>query len=315
MARTLLAALVALLVSHASAKADEPAAEKPPAVSLAKGRFVRISLRGIDRTLALAEVEVLETGSGKNLAKGATASQSSTAEEGEAGLAIDGNREGDFASGRSVTHSATEQDPWWSVDLGEIKDIGEIRIHNRGDCCGGRLSGAVVEIRDAHDVPVWTSSIATAADGNVYALRIPQKPLAKGRYIRVTLEGMDHVLSLSEVQIRETGSGKELQKTGKASQSSTDHEGEAQRAADGNTNQDFYAGSTSHSSFEQNPSWEVDLEDIKDIGQIKVFNRGDSCGSRLRGAIVEILDVNYNAVWKGTITEAYDGSVHEFSAP
>lgn len=156
---------------------------------------------------------------------------------------------------------------------------------------------------------------ASAKADEPAAEKPPAVSLAKGRYVRVTLEGMDHVLSLSEVQVREADSGKELQKTGKASQSSTDHEGEAQRAADGNTNQDFYTGSTCHTSFEQNPSWEVDLEEVKDIGQIKVFNRGDACGSRLRGAIVEILDVNYNAVWKGTITEAYDGSVHEFSAP
>jgi hypothetical protein len=301
-----------LLLSPLMSLAEEPAA-KPPQ-SLGKGRFVRISLRGIDRILALSEVEVLETGTGNHLEKGATATQSSVAEEGEAARAVDGNKEGDFTSGNSVTHTATEQDPWWSVDLGAVKDIGEIRIHNRSDCCGARLSGAVVEIRDTDDVPVWISTIAAAEDGSVHTFRMPQKTLHKGRYVRVTLEGMDHTLSLAEVQIRETGTGKELQKTGKASQSTTDFDGEAQRAADGNTNQDFYNGSTSHTQFEQNPSWEIDFEKDVDIGQIKVFNRGDACGSRLKGAIVEILDGNYNAVWKGTIAEAYDGSVHEFSA-
>jgi len=291
--------------------AEEPPADKP-AHSLAKGRFVRISLRGIDRILSLAEVEVLQTGTGKHLEKGAAASQSTVAEDGEAGRAVDGNTDGDFASA-SVTHTEVEQDPWWTLDLGEVQDIGALRIHNRSDCCGDRLRGAVVEIRNADDVPVWSSTIATAEDGSVHTFRTPIKSLAKGHYVRVTLEGNDHVLSLAEVQVLETGSGQELHKKGKPSQSSTDHDAEAQRAVDGNTDADFYAGSVSHTSFEGNPSWELDLEDVKDIGQIKIFNRGDCCGTRLSGAIVEILDVNYNAIWKATIGEAYDGSVHEFS--
>ena len=55
-----------------------------------------------------------------------------------------------------------------------------------------------------------------------------------GRVVRVEHpSGVTNIVSLAEVQVLETGTGKELQKNGKANQSTADQEGDAQRAADG----------------------------------------------------------------------------------
>ncbi|MCE9547755.1 MAG: discoidin domain-containing protein [Planctomycetia bacterium] len=295
-------------------KQTEKPAEKPPAVSLAKGRYVRISLLGLDHVLSLAEVEVIETGSGAHLERGATAEQSTTAADGAAARAIDGNTNGDFYAAHSVTNTDVEQDPYWEVDLGSVKDIGVVRIHNRSDCCGQRLSGAIVEILDADRGTKWLTNLGPTHDGQVITLAVPQKTLTRGRYVRVSIAGLDHILSLAEVQVLETGSGKQLQKDCPTTQTTASGGGEGSRAADGNTNQNFYNGSVTHTEFKSDPAWEVDLGAVRDIGQIKVYNRGDCCGGRLSGAKIEVLDDKYKPVWSAPIGPVRDGSVHDFTA-
>src|SRR5690606_21256411 len=96
----------------------------------AVGRFVRLELAGEARILALAEVEV-ESG-GRSIARSGTARQSSVAFGGEASRALDGVRSGDWAAG-SVTHTATERDPWWELDLGREFPVDVVRVWNRTD--------------------------------------------------------------------------------------------------------------------------------------------------------------------------------------
>lgn len=139
---------------------------KAPPKTLAKGQYVRIKLPGDKRILQLAEVQILETGSGEELQKSASARQSSTHEGGDAAKAIDGNTDQDFNQG-SVSHTNEQTDPWFVVDLGSEKEISTINVFNRGDCCGDRLKGATVEIIDAGLHPVWTETIAEAADKSV----------------------------------------------------------------------------------------------------------------------------------------------------
>ena len=76
--------------------------------------------------------------------------------------------------------------------------------------------------------------------------------------------------------------------TGKrATQSSTGWGGDAGRAIDGNTNQNYSANSTSHTADGDNmPWWEVDLGRVYAISGVEIFNRTDCCTDRLRGAKV-----------------------------
>jgi hypothetical protein len=50
-----------------------------------------------------------------------------------------GNTDGYFLN-KSTTHTEYAQGAWWQVDLGSKKDIKQIIIYNRTDCCAARLS-------------------------------------------------------------------------------------------------------------------------------------------------------------------------------
>jgi hypothetical protein len=79
---------------------------------------------------------------GYNLALGKPATESSTYPYSilvAASYAVDGNTDGEFLNG-STTHTNIEQGAWWQVDLGSKKNINEIIIYNRIDCCANRLS-------------------------------------------------------------------------------------------------------------------------------------------------------------------------------
>ena len=72
------------------------------------------------------------------------------------------------------------------------------------------------------------------------------------------------------------------QALGKATrQSSTGYGGSSSRAVDGNTNGKYFSKSTTHTSNQITPFWEVDLDSSKQVGTVKVFNRTDCCTDRL----------------------------------
>lgn len=145
----------------------------PPTKNLAAGRYVKIRLEGEKRILSLAEVQVIETATGAELQKDASAvSQSSNYEDTAADRAKDGNVDGVFSNG-SVTHTNEQTNPWWLLDLGESKDLGKIVIYNRADCCGDRLADAVVEVFDAGLNVVWSGKVADAKDGSSHEFVAP----------------------------------------------------------------------------------------------------------------------------------------------
>ena len=107
--------------------------------------------------------------------------------------------DGEFLNG-STTHTNIEQGAWWQVDLGSKKNINEIIIYNRIDCCANRLSNYQVSIsdkanfsthtyqQDFHVAPNPKTSIKLDALGK------------QGRYVRIQLLDKNY-LSLSEVQV------------------------------------------------------------------------------------------------------------------
>ena len=119
------------------------------------GRFVRIELPGKQRTLTLAEVEVISDGI--NLARKGKATQSSTSNGGDASKAIDGNKSPTFADG-GQTHSAEGTDnPWWELDLGSEAVIESIIIYNRADgALGSRLNNFTIKVLDKDKKEVFS---------------------------------------------------------------------------------------------------------------------------------------------------------------
>ncbi|HIF40863.1 MAG TPA: DUF1553 domain-containing protein [Planctomycetes bacterium] len=135
-----------------------------PEADTVTGRHLRLELRGPGRILSLAEVEVFC--GGENVAKRGTASQSSTGHGGEAARAIDGNGNGHYFEGNSVTHTATEADPWWELNLGAETSIDEVVVHHRTDNAQfGRSNGLILSIRDDAGVLCWQQMLGKLADG------------------------------------------------------------------------------------------------------------------------------------------------------
>jgi NedA-like, galactose-binding domain len=230
-------------------------------------RFVRIQLRG-NNPLSLAEVQVFAP---TDLAAGRTATQSSTAFDGDAARAVDGNTDGDWGAG-SVTSTEDEPQAWWQVDLGAVTDLGKVVLYNRTDCCSERL--ADLQILASIDGVSW--SVVGALAG-VAGPRTGFAVDTAARFVRVQLRGRNH-LSLAEVRVfaaRDLAAGQPTR------QSSTAFGADAARAVDGNLDGDWNAGSVTSTDAEAQPWWQVDLGAIAPIRTVVIYNRTDCCSDRL----------------------------------
>ena len=145
-------------------------AVRAPDAMMPRARYVRIELPGPRRVLSLAEVQVL--GQGANLALTGIATQSSTEGAGGAERAIDGNHDGDFASG-TVTETRPQDGPWWEVDLGSEQSLEAILVWNRTDGgLGTRMTDFQVIALDGKREPVWSKGVGNAPNP-VMELRLP----------------------------------------------------------------------------------------------------------------------------------------------
>lgn len=127
--------------------------------SARSARFVRITQPGTSTFLMLAEVEIIS--SGKNIAVGKSASQSTTDYGGPAKLAVDGNPDGNFDH-KSTTHTASQDNPWWEVDLGSAVAIDSVRVHPRTDAHLGKMKGIRITLLDADRKPVAEATVPDA---------------------------------------------------------------------------------------------------------------------------------------------------------
>ena len=82
-----------------------------------------------------------------NIVQGKPTYQSTTISNvnGGSGNAADGITNTDYNIG-SCTMTASENSPWWKVDLGGRYRIQEIVIYNRADCCSDRIDGFMVHV-------------------------------------------------------------------------------------------------------------------------------------------------------------------------
>ncbi|XP_041650223.1 fucolectin-1-like [Cheilinus undulatus] len=212
-----------------------------------------------------------------------------------AGNAIDGNRDHDLNSG-SCTHTLSQTNPWWRVDLLDSYIVTSLIITNRGDSAAERLDGAQIHIGNSLDHN-GVANPQVAVIPHIPAerfLKIPLTKLVEGRYVTVTLTGHDKILSLCEVEVYgyRAPTGENLALKGKATQSSFyDAEGVAYNAIDGNRNNDRAVGSCTHTKHDFGPWWRLDLINTHRVFSVKITNRRDSrFSSRLNGAEIRIGD-------------------------
>lgn len=225
------------------------------------------------------------------LSRGRAATQSSTDYGGVAGRAVDGNTDGVYAN-NSVTHSGKQTQPWWQVDLGQSASISQVRLWGRTDCCTNRLRDIYVFVSPTDmtgrtlaqllaDPAVSVRSLASldgAASSTVSFAN------AGGRFVRVQLDRTEF-LSLAEVQV--FGLASTLLSQGKATaQSSIGWNAGPERAVDGRTGGVFNDGSVTHTGFQAQPWWQVDLGQLSTLDRVLLWNRTDCCNERLQGVYV-----------------------------
>jgi F5/8 type C domain len=237
------------------------------------GRWVRIAL--LDRNyLHLAEVKVFEA---PDLARGRYVWQSSTAQDGAASRAVDGDVDGTFESG-SVSATNVETRPFWQVDLGMVQPVREVHVWNQTTCCSTadpRPDFVVWVSENEIDVdPVVTFapgvfgySIAGATAGSPVVVTV-NRP---ARYVKIESMGTDS-MSLAEVQVFRGGHGAE---GGHARASSVVTGSEPDLAIDGN----FDRSSGATTSNQSEPYWEVDLGSNRYLDTVGVWSRAGTPAS------------------------------------
>jgi hypothetical protein len=125
----------------------------------------------------------------------------------------------------------------------------------------------------------------------------PQSATLAGRFIRVEIPGKNKILSLAEVQA--FAGSENVATKGEAKQSSTDYEGPAKLAIDGNTDGRYVeAKSTTHTAASDDPWWEVDLKGEQKLDRLVIWNRTDNnVGDRLANFRVSLLSEKREPVW------------------
>uniref|UniRef100_A0A671QTM9 Fucolectin tachylectin-4 pentraxin-1 domain-containing protein n=1 Tax=Sinocyclocheilus anshuiensis TaxID=1608454 RepID=A0A671QTM9_9TELE len=154
-----------------------------------KGRYVNLIVPGRKEYLTLCEVEVYSgnpTGY-QNAALWGKTSQSSTFGSGPE-LALDG-------LSNTYTHTNTETNPWWRVDLLKVYRVNRVTITNRPNLAY-RIIGAK---RITDDLSVCRCGvISTLAGGATANFSCGGM---EGRYMIVHIPGFQKILSLSEVGV------------------------------------------------------------------------------------------------------------------
>ena len=156
---------------------------------------------------------------GENIAAHKSASQSSTAYEGEASRAVDGNRNNAWDN-RSVTHTDFQDHSWWKVDLAKEEGVGTVRIYNRGDSnVGDRLSNFDVILLDKDGNEVTRQHIDSLNNQPTIDVQFTG---VNARYVKVELNNSKTPLSLAEVEVYRSAKEKVATNTKSESKAKTD---------------------------------------------------------------------------------------------
>ncbi|XP_016345465.1 fucolectin-like [Sinocyclocheilus anshuiensis] len=104
------------------------------------------------------------------------------------------------------THTETEANPWWRLDLMDLQVIQEVIVTNRIDCCFEQINGAEIRIgnsleNNGNNNPICAviSSIPAGVSSTYTCNGM------EGRYVNLFIPGDTKYLTLCEVQVYEEG--------------------------------------------------------------------------------------------------------------
>ncbi len=132
-----------------------------------------------------------------------------------------------------------------------------------------------------------------------------ETPPELGRFVRIDLPTARGTLNLAEVQV--FSFGKNIAPQGEATQSSTytrSRDASAKNAIDGSTEGNFKTKMGTHTKWEKDPWWELDLGEEKGLFKIMIWNRTGTEASRLDGFKLSVLNEKRKTVWRRTYEKA-----------
>jgi RHS repeat-associated protein len=222
--------------------------------------------------------------------------------------AINGNIQGPWGNGEGWNDATPNEVPdWFQVDFAGSKTIVEIDVFSLHDNYTEQNTPTEAQTFSLYglinfDVQYWNGSAWTTISGgsvtgnNKVWRKFTFAPITTSK-IRLWITGVpDSWSRLVELQAWEAGSGvANLALNKPATQSSTGWDGLAQRGVDGNTDGNFWNGSVTHTAFETQPWWQVDLQSVMTLQNINVWNRTDCCGEALTNFYVFVSDNPFTA--------------------
>ncbi|MCH6259054.1 carbohydrate-binding protein [Puniceicoccaceae bacterium K14] len=180
------------------------------------------------------------------------------------------------------------------VDFGNGTDSVDVRVASKS-------SGGTIEFRlgSTSGTLIGTATVPVTGDWQVWeTVSADVNDISGTHDLFLVFPDSGINLNWFEFFASSSNGGTNIALNGSASQSSTNHSGDASRAIDNNTNGKWTVGSVTHTTSESPAWWQLDLGASYDIGQIVIWGRTDSCcQSRLSNYDVDILDSNYNLVW------------------
>ncbi|KAK7171267.1 hypothetical protein R3I94_001267 [Phoxinus phoxinus] len=230
--------------------------------------------------LGLLLIQEMVNGAEENVALRQACTQSSIYGTGYAGYAVDGVVD-------SFSHTGTQTDPWWRVDLVKVYRVNRVAITNKlTSYYYYRINGAVIRVGNFLNVysnPIC-AVISTIASGAKATFSCGGM---EGRYVIVHIPGDQKIVTFCEVEVYGYLAGN-LALDGAATQSSTSGNWFAEKAIDGNRGlQQLYTGCSSTLN-ETNPWWRLDLRHIYRVSKVVVTNRHDCCAEQINGAEIRI---------------------------
>uniref|UniRef100_A0A8C2A240 Fucolectin tachylectin-4 pentraxin-1 domain-containing protein n=1 Tax=Cyprinus carpio TaxID=7962 RepID=A0A8C2A240_CYPCA len=206
------------------------------------------------------------------------------------------------------THTETEMNPWWRLDLIDLQIIQEVIITNRMDCCFEQINGAEIRIGN---------SLENNGNNNPKCAVISGIPAGQsvsyscgemqGRYLNVVIPGDSKQLSLCEVRVY---GNVNTAGWGTANQSTTYKNSYAQYALDGKNY------SCTHTYTQSDPWWTLDLMTTYSVNRVTITNRRDCCESRIDRAEIRVgndsSDVSSNPIC-AVISSIPAGATYSYS--
>ncbi len=157
---------------------------------------------------------------------------------------------------------------------------------------------------------LWSARRTSAAPATAHPPPPPAPKNVPGRFVRIELP-RGKPLTLAEVQV--FSGGKNIAPQGRAKQSSTTANGEAQHAVDGRTDGHFKTGTSTHTTgTDAQTWWEVDLQSEQPLEAVTVWTRTDDPAKykeRLAGFQLVVLDAARHEIFRSPPNPAPSESV------